>query len=298
VMNLHRISNSALSRHTTLPNAYVYTPIEDFSLNDVWIYLLQVKSPWGNENRDLVTLYRNAQAGECPLVVDKTTPSCGNSRFGCWVCTVVTRDSTMESLVENGETWLEPLLDFRNRLADTQDPAIKRLVRQFKRRNGKVQFTADGRVIPGPYTPEFRKQLLRELLAVQKQVVASGELEQLISKEELEEIRRIWRTEEQDWEDSIPKLFREVMGYDLTWVADETPVFGEDDRKTLDLICAQAGVPGAMVAKLLDLERDSHAMSRRSTVHQKIAAVLEEDWRSKSEIESAEAGEADIDDLE
>ena len=52
------------------------------------------------------------------------------------------------------------------------------------------------------------------------------------------------------------------MGYDLSWTADETPVFGEEDRKTLDLICAQVGVPGAMVAKLLDVEKDLHAMSQ------------------------------------
>src|SRR5258708_31569391 len=68
VMSLHRIHNSLLSRHSTLPKPYVYTPIEAFSVEDVWVYLLQLKSPWGNNNRDLVTLYRNAQAGECPLV--------------------------------------------------------------------------------------------------------------------------------------------------------------------------------------------------------------------------------------
>ena len=83
VMSLHRINGSHLSRHSTLPKAFVYTPIERFTVDDVWTYLLQVPSPWGANNRDLVTLYRNAQAGECPLVVDKTTPSCGNSRFGC-----------------------------------------------------------------------------------------------------------------------------------------------------------------------------------------------------------------------
>ena len=117
VMSLHKISGSYLSRHSTLPKAFVYTPIEPFTVDDVWTYLLQVPSPWGGNNRDLVTLYRNAQAGECPLVVDTTTPSCGNSRFGCWVCTVVNRDASMEAMVENGEEWLEPLLEFRNRLS-------------------------------------------------------------------------------------------------------------------------------------------------------------------------------------
>ena len=293
VMSLHKIRNSVLSRHSTLPNAFVYTPIEDFSLNDVWIYLLQLPSPWGNNNRELVTLYRNAQAGECPLVVDTTTPSCGNSRFGCWVCTVVNRDSSMESMIENGETWMEPMLNFRNKLAETQDPQVKRQVRQFKRRNGRVSYTPEGKIVPGPYTPDFRKHLLGELLKAQKEIAASGELAQLISKEELEEIRRVWRLEIQDWEDSVPRLFREIIGHDLDWISNETPVFGPEDRRTLDGICSRVGVPGEMVAKLLDIERDLNAMSRRSSIHQKIAAVFEEDWRTKEEIGATQTGSVD-----
>ena len=50
-------------------------------------------------------MYRNANAGECPLVVDETTPSCGNSRFGCWTCTVVSKDRSMEAMIDNGEDW-------------------------------------------------------------------------------------------------------------------------------------------------------------------------------------------------
>ncbi len=123
VMSLARIKGSLLSRHRTLPNTFVYTPIADFSTEDVWGYLLQNPSPWGNNNRDLLALYKSANAGECPLVVDETTPSCGNSRFGCWVCTVVSKDHAMEAMVDGGEDWMIPLLEFRNLLASTQDPA-------------------------------------------------------------------------------------------------------------------------------------------------------------------------------
>src|SRR5579872_4725761 len=194
VMSLHRIKGSYLSRHTTLPNAFVYTPIEDFQVHDVWTYLLQVPSPWGNNNRDLVTLYRNAQAGECPLVVDKSTPSCGNSRFGCWVCTVVNRDSSMEAMIENGEEWMEPLLEFRNYLAALQDSSLWPDIRKYKRRNGQVKFK-DGVAQPwGPYTLDCRKDLLRRLLVVQKKVGSLGTNEggQLINKSELEAIRTLW----------------------------------------------------------------------------------------------------------
>ena len=96
VLNNYAIKGSRLRRHRSLTGAFVFSPIEEFTVDDVWTYLLQVKSPWGVNNRKLVAMYRNAQSGECPLVVDTSTPSCGNSRFGCWVCTVVDRDSSME----------------------------------------------------------------------------------------------------------------------------------------------------------------------------------------------------------
>ncbi len=288
VMSLHRIRGSLLSRHSTLPNAFVYTPIEDFTLEDVWTYLLQVPSPWGNNNRDLVTLYRNAQAGECPLVVDTTTPSCGNSRFGCWVCTVVTKDSSMEAMIENGEEWLEPLLKYRELLASTQDPLVKLQVRDFKRRNGQVMFKPDGGIVPGPYKLEVRKDLLRKLLQTQKLVREKGPNphEQLISKDELEKIRRIWRTEAQDWEDSVPRIYHDVMGVDLDWMTEEHFTFGSEDRQVLDTVCDRHEIPSALVAKLLEAERESYGMSRRSAIYQRIAAILDEDWRSEDEVRS------------
>jgi DNA sulfur modification protein DndC len=289
VMSLHRIKGSTLSRHSTLPNAFVYTPIEDFDTQDVWTYLLQVPSPWGSNNRDLVTLYRNAQAGECPLVVDKSTPSCGNSRFGCWVCTVVTKDSSMEAMIENGEEWMEPLLQFRELLASTQDPLVKLQVRDFKRRNGQVMLKPDGGYVPGPYKLNTRKDLLRKLLETEIAVRKEGPNrdERLITKEELEQIRRIWRSEEQDWEDSVPKIYKQVTGQDLDWAADEQPAFSADERNLLDGICADNQVPSAMVAKLLDIERELHGMSRRSAVHQRLSAVFDEDWRNEDEVKTA-----------
>ena len=286
VMNLHRIKGTQLSRHTTLPNAFVYTPVEDFEVQDVWTYLLQVPSPWGNNNRDLVTLYRNAQAGECPLVVDKTTPSCGNSRFGCWVCTVVTKDSSMEAMIDNGENWLQPLLNYRELLASTQDPLVKLQVRDLKRRNGQVMLKTDGGIVPGPYKLSVRKDLLRRLLETENLIRKSGPNpdERLITREELEQIRRIWRSEAQDWEDSVPKIYKEVTGEDLDWTSDEQPVFSVEERHLLDAICERNAVPSAMVAKLLDVERELHGMSRRTLVYQKLAAVLDEDWRSNEEL--------------
>jgi DNA sulfur modification protein DndC len=287
VMSLHRIQGSVLSRHTTLPNAFVYTPIEDFSVQDVWTFLLQVASPWGNNNRDLVTLYRNAQAGECPLVVDKSTPSCGNSRFGCWVCTVVERDSSMEALIDNGEEWLTPFLEFRDYLSSTQDPQVRDQLRQYKRRNGQVIYKDGKPVRFGPYKLSVRKDLLHRLLVVQKTVGNRGTNDDgtVISKEELEQIRSIWRLEEGDWEDSVPRLYRDVFGCDLDWASSELPAFAAEEKGTLERICNRYEVAPEMVAKLLELERSLHGMSRRSSIQQKIGSILDEDWRTEDEIQ-------------
>lgn len=84
LMRTYEVKEHVLRRHTSLPGAYVYAPISDWSVDDVWTFLFQVESPWGNNNRDLAAMYRDANAGECPLVIDDSTPSCGNSRFGCW----------------------------------------------------------------------------------------------------------------------------------------------------------------------------------------------------------------------
>lgn len=286
VMSLHRISGSYLSRHSTLPKAFVYTPIESFSVDDVWTYLLQVPSPWGANNRDLVTLYRNAQAGECPLVIDKTTPSCGNSRFGCWTCTVVNRDVSMEAMVENGEEWLEPFLEFRNHLASLQDSALWPSIRKYKRRDGRVK-VKDGVAQPwGPYTLDTRKSLLKGLLEVQKKVGSAGTNRggDLINRDELEAIRNLWRAEEQDWSDSVPAIYKEMIGDDLPWLRYEVPAFSADELTVLDGICEQHGVSSEMLAKLIEVERSLQGMSRRASIQRKLSAVLEEDWRTQDEI--------------
>ena len=282
VLSLYKIKDSLLSRHTSLPNAFVYTPIVDFSLNDVWIYLLQVPSPWGNDNKQLFALYRNANAGECPLVVDETTPSCGNSRFGCWTCTVVTKDKSMEAMIDNGEDWMMPLLEFRDFLAETQAPEKKTKFREHRRRQGAIK-VVNGKLVRGPYKMEFRKQLLKQLLETQQMVRQDGPDPniELITPGELEEIRRLWRTEHQDWADSVPQIYREVMGEDRDWAADDLGTFTASDKAILERLCNDAGIPVELVAKLLDIERQFHGMSRRASIYERINAIFHEEWRSE-----------------
>ena len=291
VMSLYEIKGTVLSRHSTLPGAYVYAPIQDFTTADVWTYLLQNKSPWGNNNRDLVAMYQNAQ-GECPLVVDTTTPSCGNSRFGCWVCTVVGKDKSMESMIDHGQEWMEPLLEFRDFLADTQDPERKHEIRELKRRMGYVQFRsekssrskgiAEPEITRGPYKLEFRKNILRKLLETQKKIQKDGPDPngELILLEELVAIRRLWRTEEGDWEDSVPKIYREVIGDELSLSTDDIGTFGTVEGSILHELATQHDVPYDLVTKLIDVELQHQGMSKRSSVFGKLDKVFSEEWRT------------------
>ena len=289
-MSKRRVVGNSLTRHSTLPNAWVYTPIEKWQTLEVWEYLLSYPSPWGYDNEELKQLYQDAQDGDCPLVVDKTTPSCGNSRFGCWSCTVVDKDLSMESLINSGETWLRPLLEFRNWLAATSDPAKKEQIRSERRRNGKVQFketdAGENKLIWGPFMLEFRKIMLGKLLATQRvlQQSTKGTDVVLISEEELLEIRRLWLFDEGDWEDSVPQIYKDETGQELSILENDWAGMGGLELQILQDICEKYNVPTGLLTELFDTERRQFGMSRRSTIFNDIDKIIKKDWTSREEV--------------
>jgi len=310
LMNLYEIKGSLLSRHSKFAQTYVYTPLRDFITEDVWNYLLQNKNPWGANNRDLLALYQNANSSECPLVVDTSTPSCGNSRFGCWVCTVVAEDVSLKNTIENGEDWMEPLLELRAELKETQDPEKRREVRELKRRTGQMKLVDEIRkkafeenikesksksnleerlkesdpysvLIPGPYTMEFCQEFLEKLLKAQKKVQQNGpdpHLE-LILETELHEIQRIWRMERGDWKNSVYQIYEKVYGEKIVQPQEDLSGFGSLEQEILEEICTKNNVPQLLVSKLLNVEYDAQGMTRHSKVYQKINKILSEEWR-------------------
>ena len=296
VMNLHSIEGSVLSRHSKFTNAFVYTPIEDWLVDDVWTYLLQVDCPWGKNNRDLAALYQEAD-DECPMVIDTKTPSCGNSRFGCWTCTVVSEDKAMQNMIDEGEEWMEPLLEFRDFLKETQDPEKKPNYRMVKgREHGNIRMKNNGGdgIIPRAHKFEFCKDLLRKLLETKKEVnesIPEGEEMDLIREEELREIRSLWREERADWEDSVPMIYNEVMDDDLDWVQDDLGSLGEMEANILEMVCEEHDVPAELVKRLLDTEFQHHGMKRRASIYSEVDKVLKEDWRGMEEIVAELEGE-------
>ncbi len=286
VLDMHRVTGMELARHGQLPGAWVYMPIEQFTTDDIWTYLMQVDSPWGEDNMHLASLYQSAQDGECPLVVDDKTSSCGNSRFGCWVCTVVSKDKSMEAMIDSGQEWMIPLLEYRDWLASTQDPAVKPEQREFKGRKGDIKITTSGTLRWRTYTLDFSREMLRELLKKEALVQAERPEMSLISEAELREIRRLWLLERQDWEDSLPQIYKEATGKSLNWEQNDMAMPGQLEADLLAGLTEEADIPMQLVQKLLDAEWQHQGMYRRAKIHDQIEKIFREDWRSWAEIEA------------
>ncbi|EPF3811057.1 DNA phosphorothioation system sulfurtransferase DndC [Klebsiella aerogenes] len=219
-----------LTANGTLDRVWVYPPIANWTNDDVWVYLNSVSNPWNFPNQDLMGMYQGAtEGGECPLVVDKSTQSCGDSRFGCYVCTMVSEDKSMSAMIANDEEkeWMYPLLALRNEIDVNDVDHNKKLDklrrdksrRDFRRMNGSltVHITKNGAdIVPGPYIQSFREELLEKVLQAQIAVQKMGPVEvknlELLPQEELEEIRRIWLEEKLEVEDSLPVIYQKVMG--------------------------------------------------------------------------------------
>lgn len=289
-----------LAPNVHLPNSLVYSPIQDWQNDEVWLYLMQWENPWGYSNKDLFSMYRGATAdNECPLVVDTSTPSCGSSRFGCWVCTLVSQDKSLSAMIQNDEEkdWLQPLLDFRQ-LLDAEENREKR---DFRRRNGDVQLyerNIEGDIsvepIPGPFIKEAREDWLRQLLQMQKHLRETAPQDMrditIITPEELSEIRRIWLEERHEFDDSLPRIYKEVTGEDFQ---DPRPgadysLLGSDEWAVLEEICGDDGMHLELMAKLLDTERQYRKMSRRIGIYDALENCFKTSSRSPQEaIENA-----------
>ena len=259
----HEIKGQRLRKHQ-LPNAYVYAPLKDVTTNEVWQYLNQVQPPWGGNHKELVTLYRNANAGDCPLVIDDTTPSCGNSRFGCWVCTVVNKDRSMEGLIENGEEWMQPLADIRNFLVETRDnPEIWR---EKRRRNGEIS-----EKLWGPYKFETRVEILRRVLKVQKALEQTEGVE-LITHQELVLIQYHWYRDS-FFKTRVSDVYNKIYKTKLDMSKQE-----EKLKEELDLLkksCKSEPKDVELIQNLLALQKTKTLMIRKRGLLDDIENELE-----------------------
>ncbi len=275
-----------LNAHTSLVNAFVFAPIAEWSNDDVWMFLMQYKNPWGYRNEELLTMYQGAsEDGECPLVIDTSTPSCGDSRFGCWVCTLVEKDKSMSAMIQNDQEkiWMRPLLELRNALDEHDHDK-----RDFRRLTGQVQLHFNGEShIPGPYTQQSRADWLRRLLGAQRAIQEDSRTPNnlkditLVSLEELQEIRRIWVVEKHEVEDLVPTIYSEVFEQDYPGqVIDDDQPFGPEEMKILLDLCGKDEILYQLTRDLLEVERSYRSVSRRANLFSQIDQAFKKGYYS------------------
>jgi len=366
------IEGYLLTPHVTLQNTYVYNPIVELTTDDVWEILLSNNgiSPWGTSNNDLFALYAGGDGGECPFTTtnNKETPSCGNSRFGCWICTVVNKDKSLTGFIKSGESWLQPLLDFREWMVSIRNKHEYRMQYRrdgnhyykklyinkmpllddfvinpdylFSNENGegyidlknsqsdkykgnfnesddkekiylellpilsipdsndvkldetKILSDDKGQYVNvigyGPFNFEARKLILRALL--EKQILINKEFEdvELITKEELEVIDKIWDDEEDLTCRTLVDLYYEVMGERLPWDEYKKPMFDEYTRNAIEGLCTTHNIDQDLINKLLIETNKYKHFTNKSVLDKSINKILNARHLHKEIVEEIE----------
>lgn len=301
------IDGYLLTPHGTLKSknklAYVYTPIVDFTTADVWDVLVNsnentVPTPddifdhpatcWGTDTMELFNLYLkgSGDSGECPFIADESTAksSCGNSRFGCWICTVVKEDKSLNGFIGSGHDELKPLLAFRQWILSIRDIPENR---KKHKRNGAV-VKRDGRIMMGPFTFEARQMILRKLLETQLEIQKFYPELNLITLDELKAINDIWDDEEDLTSTTLLKIYKDVIGKDLPWAEYKKPMF---DKSTLDIVkqkCSEYNVDTDLFSKLLiDSNKYKH-FSNNTKLKNSINKTLNQQWLHQDIVEKIE----------
>jgi len=269
-MEMYEAKNTPLRRHV-LPGAYVFAPIAELTTNDVWMYLLEVPSPWNGDNQNLARLYKNA-SGECPLVVDLSTPSCGNSRFGCWTCTVVRKDKSFELLIDStGEDWMYPLVQLRDFLYGIRDLPEKR-----------AHILRSGLPGKGPFNMETRKEILIKLLLTSKNIKMP-----LISKDELSAIAVLWYYDGiLDIDSDVEQIYYSIFKEEANLMRTETRIKRQEDREILEKVCNLNSLDPELVLALISIEENHQMMLRRSTIYENLKDRLDIYFNQKETLKS------------
>lgn len=270
------LANRLLNRHETIQDAYVYNPIVELTTEDVWDVLLKInggKTPWGSDNNELATLYSGADGGECPFAgtnAGNQTQSCGNSRFGCWVCTVVKEDKSLNGFIKKGHRELVPLAEFRTWIMSIRDTDR---YREKKRRDGTVYETKAGEMGYGPFTWEARQLILEKLIETQKKIGY-----ELITVEELKAIDEIWDLELDFSRRTLVELYNRLTGVKLPWYYFKEPLFDEDTVTELKKLAEENDVPFDLVRNIILSVYHNKNYSNQRIMKEAISRLLNQQW--------------------
>ncbi|CAM4110728.1 hypothetical protein VRRI112168_14855 [Vreelandella rituensis] len=113
----------------------------------------------------LTQVYRDGNGGECMITAfangKASSAGCGQ-RFGCWSCSQIENDRSMENMVAESHPHLKPLLDIRQAIVDNHwDPDKRSWLTREPNEFGELE------IGPNAYSPEFCRELLRFIITAQ-----------------------------------------------------------------------------------------------------------------------------------
>ena len=263
----HEIHGQRLTHHTILRNTFVYAPIKELLLEEVWYIINALPCPWEFDNKILFNIYMDASADdyECPTVVtDKSHGSCGQSRFGCWTCTVVKDDKSMRSLIKNGREWMQPLYDFRIQLDNERNIIENRM--PF-RRDGKRAVND-----MGPYIFSYRAKILKRLLEVQHKLQEIDPKIKLISDQELIAIQVNWYRDF-NFGYQVSDIYNSIYKESFNM---EENTKNKLEAELMREVCAKNPEEGELIEQLLLLQKSKSLMQRRRGLKNEIESRLKE----------------------
>ena len=151
------------------------TPIAHFTIDDIWMMVGMAKLARESDTaaayetytdfEAMTQTYRDGNGGDCMVNAfahgKAGSTSCG-ARFGCWQCTQVESDRSMENMVAETHPHFKNLLNIRQYILDHHwNPDSRRWLSREPNAHGELT------IEPNAYSPEFCRSLLRYIITAQ-----------------------------------------------------------------------------------------------------------------------------------
>ena len=235
----------------------------------------------------LFNLYQGESMGEEQSVLGEVDrdkiPVTGNSRFGCWCCTMVKEDKSLQNFINKSEgedrRRLILLRDFRNKLLEMREDST---MRDNKRRNGTVYKKADGTFGMGPFTLEARCKILERLLQLE---IDTG-LE-LITMGELKTIDKMWDEEGDLTCRRLVDTYYKIKGEKLPWDPYKVPRFDEEAITAIEEVATKFDIPVELITKLIVSVDENKHITRNNKLQKAFDQIINQNWLHYNSIERA-----------
>lgn len=280
-ISAREIEGKLLNMHNDIANAYVYNPITEIPNELVWEFLLKedCKSPWGSDMKYLFNLYQGENLGEEKSVLGEIDrdkiPVTGNSRFGCWCCTMVKEDKSLQNFINKSKDkreveMLTLLRNFRNRLLEMREDSE---LRDTKRRNGSVYKKLDGSFGMGPFTLEARRIILEELLELENEIGL-----ELITEVELKVIDKMWDEEGDLTCRTLVDTYSKIKGKKLPWDEYKVPRFDNEAIIAIKEVSDKHNIPVELITKLIVSVDTNKHITRNNKIQKTFDQIINQGW--------------------